>query len=191
MRSASGMEYIVLKTFIFYIGYLETSLNNKWLSLISIDHLLIKISMFMNYQCQLSFILYSHIFLHKRNYLAIWTNEWLSNFPGAKVHNIEVTCFNHKPQWIIPDGMDCRFRKPFHFEQMWMLDKGCSDTIEAVWKERINEPSATQVPRKVDICGEELTWWSKKCFGSFCQDLEQKKKHLQWVEKNCKPGRRH
>lgn len=38
-----------------------------------------------------------------------------------------------------------------------MSDKGCSDTIEAVWKERINEPSATQVPRKVDRCGEELT----------------------------------
>ena len=38
-----------------------------------------------------------------------------------------------------------------------MLDKGCSDTIEVVWKERINEPSPTQVPRKVDKCGEELT----------------------------------
>ena len=119
---------------------------------------------------------------------AIVTNEWLSNFPRTKVHNIDVTCFNHKPQWIVPTGMDCHFWKPLHFEQMWMSNKGYSDTIEAVWKERINEPSATQVPRKVEKCGEELTRWSKKCFGSFCQDLEQKKKQLQWVEKIASQG---
>ena len=85
---------------------------------------------------------------------AVATNEWLSIFRGTKVHHIDITCSDHKPLWIVPDGMDCSFQKPFRFEQMWMLDKGCSDTIEAVWKERINEPSDTQVIRKVDRSGK-------------------------------------
>ena len=76
---------------------------------------------------------------------AVVTNEWLSIFLGTKVHHIDVICSDHKPLWIVLDGMDCSFWKPFRFEQMWMLDKGCNDTIKAVWKERINEPSTTQV----------------------------------------------
>ena len=85
------------------------------------------------------------------------TNEWLSIFPRTKVHHIDVICSDHKPLWIFLDGIDCNFRKPFRFEQMWISDKGCSDTIKVVWKERINELSTTQVLQKVERCGEELT----------------------------------
>lgn len=100
---------------------------------------------------------------HYTNY-TIWvrldkvvaTNKWLSNFPRTKIHHLDVTCFDHKPLWIVPDGMECSFRKPFRFEQMWISDKGCSDTIKAVGKERIFEMSATQVIWKVDRCREEL-----------------------------------
>lgn len=88
---------------------------------------------------------------------AVATNEWLSIFLGTKFHHIDVTCFDRKPLWIVPDGMDYIFQKPFRFEQMWMLDKGCNDTIEVEWKERINELSTTQVLQKVDRCREELT----------------------------------
>lgn len=84
------------------------------------------------------------------------TNKWLSNFPRTKIHHLDVTCFDLKPLWIVPDGMECSFRKPFRFEQMWISDKGCSDTIKAVGKERIFEMSATQVIWKVDRCREEL-----------------------------------
>ena len=84
------------------------------------------------------------------------TNKWLSNFPRTKIHHLDVTCFDHKPLWIVLDGMECSFRKPFSFKQMWMSAKGCSDTIKVVWKEKIFKSSATQVIRKVDRCREEL-----------------------------------
>lgn len=119
---------------------------------------------------------------------AVATNEWLSIFLGTKFHHIDVTFFDRKPLWIVPDGMDYIFQKPFRFEQMWMLDKGCNDTIEVEWKERINELSTTQVLQKVDRCREELTWWSRKCFGSVHRGLERKKKQLQWVENIARQG---
>ena len=63
------------------------------------------------------------------------TNDWFSMFPGTKVHHLDVTASDHKALCISPEGMDCSFQKLFRFEQMWMIDKGCSETIEAVWSE--------------------------------------------------------
>ena len=94
------------------------------------------------------------------------TNEWFSNFPRTKIHHLDVTSSDHKPLWIVSDGMECSFRKSFRFEQMWMSNKECSETVEAVWKERIAKSCATKVIHKVAKCATELTRWSKKCFGS-------------------------
>ena len=70
--------------------------------------------------------------------------------------------------------MECSFQKSFRFEQMWMFrfeqmwmsDKGCSEIVEVVWKERITKPCATKVIHKVAKCAAKLTRLSKKCFGS-------------------------
>ena len=61
------------------------------------------------------------------------TNEWFSMFASTKVHHLDVTSSDHKALWISLEHMNCSFQKPFRFEQMWMSEKGCSDTTEAVW----------------------------------------------------------
>ena len=69
--------------------------------------------------------------------------------------------------------MECSFQKSFRFEQMWMSDKGCSEIVEVVWKERITKPCATKVIHKVAKCAAKLTRLS----------LETKRKQLKQVEK--------
>ena len=81
--------------------------------------------------------------------------------------------------------MDCRFQKPFRFEHMWMSDKGCSETIEAVWSENSFEPWDTRVLKKIDRWGQELTRWSRKSFGSVRKELERKKKQLKEAKKRA------
>ena len=81
------------------------------------------------------------------------TNEWFFKFPVTKVHHLDVTTSDHKALWIFMEGMDCSFQKPFRFEQMWMTDKGCSETIEAVWSVGNYEPWDLRVSTKIDKCG--------------------------------------
>lgn len=97
---------------------------------------------------------------------SIATNDWFSMFPGTKVFHLDITTSNHKPLWITPEGMNCCLLKPFRFEQMWLTDNGCMETVEAIWCESSMEPWDTKVIKKIDKCGSELTRWSKQHFGS-------------------------
>ena len=56
-----------------------------------------------------------------------------------------------------------------------MTEKGCNETIEVVWSERSTNPWDTRVIKKIYECGNELSQWSKKCFGSVRKELEKKK----------------
>ena len=102
------------------------------------------------------------------------TNDWFNLFPNTKIHHLDMTSSNHKPLLIVPDGMECRFQKPFCFDQMWMSNKGYSDTIEAVWRQGEPKPFATRLIKRVKKCGQELTHGIKRCFGSVRRDLEKK-----------------
>ena len=104
-------------------------------------------------------------------------------FPGTKIHHLDTTVSDHKPIWINPEGMDTHFQKPFRFEQMWMTDKGCGETIEAVWSENNFEPWDTRVLKKIDKCGQELLCWSKRHFGNVRLELEKKRKELKQAER--------
>ena len=64
-----------------------------------------------------------------------------------------------------------------------MTDKGCGETIEAVWTENNFEPWDTRVLRKIDKCGQELLVWSKRHFGNVRLELEKKRKELKQAER--------
>ena len=75
---------------------------------------------------------------------AVATTDWLEILPDTKVYHLDVTSSNHKPLWIVPDGMDCRQNRPFRFEQMWMTEK-------RLW-----------VDNRSDVEGNiRCIWWAK------------------------------
>ena len=37
---------------------------------------------------------------------AVSTNDWFSMYPDTKDNHLDVTTSDHKPLWIIPEGMD-------------------------------------------------------------------------------------
>ena len=109
---------------------------------------------------------------------AVATDEWLLKFPDSEVYHLDVTTSDHKPLWIVLEGVVCTQQRPFRFEQMWMTDKGCGETIEGVWKTNFDEPQTEKILRKIDQCGLELTQWSKKKLVSVRKELETKRKKL-------------
>ena len=91
---------------------------------------------------------------------------------------------DHSPLWITFDGLDIpSFSKPFKFEEMWVLDRECSDIVEAVWLSREDEDAHDHVIHKIDKCGKELRVWNQNCFGNVKMVLSRKRKELKEAEK--------
>ena len=60
--------------------------------------------------------------------------EWLTRFSGAQVHHLHLDPSDHHPFLITLTGLKvARKKKNFRFEEMWLSDKGCFDTVEVVW----------------------------------------------------------
>lgn len=129
---------------------------------------------------------------HYRTGVSIWerldravaTVEWFSNFPGTRVHHIDSMTSDHKFLWIEQAGLEFQpKKKPFRFEEMWLADKGCGETVEGVWLANFEEFGNQRVLKKIEKCGKELAHWSQNCFGSVRKELDKKKKELAQVEK--------
>ena len=103
-------------------------------------------------------------------------NEWLLNFAGTKVHHLSIDAFNHRPLWIVPEGLEFHpTAKLFRFEEMWLSNLGCAEIVEAVWSNTHNYDPAVEVMRKIAKSGKELHRWNREHFGNVRKELEKKK----------------
>ena len=114
------------------------------------------------------------------------TREWMLKFAGTGVHHLPPFTSDHNPLWIVPrDLIFSTTTKPFRFEEMWLVEKGCTDTIQDVWAEQDSTDLGIRVIKKIEKCGVELKKWSMKSFGSIRKELEFKKKEIVKAEKEA------
>ena len=112
--------------------------------------------------------------------------EWLRRFAGAKVHHLHSNSSDHCPLWIVPSDLIVdRKNKPFRFEEIWLPDKGCTDTVEVFWLSNGFEQSEDRVIKKIEKYGYELTRWSREKFGSVRKELERNRRLLTEAEKEA------
>ena len=74
--------------------------------------------------------------------------------------------------------------KPFRFEEMWLTDRGCSDTVIRAWEVRPRGQPMYKVTTKLKKCKKMLRAQSKDHFGSVKKQIAKKKKK----EKRKKKG---
>ena len=73
----------------------------------------------------------------------------------------------------------------FYQELQSHFEKGCIDTVQAVWaSDALIDPS-TKVIYKIEKCGVELKKWSLKHFGNVRKEIESKKKQLVHAKKEA------
>ena len=115
---------------------------------------------------------------------AVVSYDWFVKYPGTRVNHVDNTTFDHKILWIEQSELDLLPKKKlFRFEEMWLGDKGCGETVEGVWQASYEEMGSTRVIKKVEKCGQALTQWSKDCFGNVRNELKKKRKVLARAEK--------
>ena len=64
------------------------------------------------------------------------TMEWIAKFPTAQVECVNVSKSDHKCLWLdlSPLVLTRNKRRPFRFEEIWMTDSRCEETIKNAWE---------------------------------------------------------
>ena len=95
--------------------------------------------------------------------------DWVSKFPAATIRHLHCHTFDHHPISLIfnPNNESQRwYRRPFRFEEMWLTDSGCSDTMLRAWQVQQEDTPMFKVTKKPKKCKKMLKSWSKYHFGN-------------------------
>nr|POE67813.1 putative ribonuclease h protein [Quercus suber] len=120
---------------------------------------------------------------------AVATNAWFSRFPGSKVQHLNTHSSDHKAIVIKLEGITPPPNRPFKFEQMWLREGGCGDTVTKAWGPPSQNSNMSRIAGKIHECGEKLTKWSHQSFGSIKHQVEKKSKLLAKAEVSAAIGK--
>ena len=111
------------------------------------------------------------------------TNSWFQKFLGTRVHHLSCMSADHSPLLINLSGLpELRRKRCFRFEEMWLSDPSCGETVEEVWNSTRELNPSLAILEKVAKCEKELSWWSKHKLGHVRRELEIKKGQLALAE---------
>ena len=111
------------------------------------------------------------------------TNGWFLKFLGSKVYHLQCASSDHRPLLVVFAPLDLPQRKrPFRFEEMWLSNSGCGETVQATWNHSSGAEGNREILTKIKKCGKDLDWWNRNIFGSVRQELVKKKKLLLQAE---------
>ena len=117
--------------------------------------------------------------------------DWIAKFPTALVRHLHCFSLDHRPIKLVfdPNSMSQRwFQRPFHFKEMWLANKGCSDTVLRAWKIQQDGTSMFKVSKKLKKCKKILKSWSKDHFGSVKRQIAKAKELLWKAEEEAAKG---
>ncbi|XP_074313685.1 uncharacterized protein LOC141648875 [Silene latifolia] len=110
---------------------------------------------------------------------AFSTEGWRELFPYAKVVNMNREWSDHSPVKVVLDGrerLDGPRVRNFRFEQIWVGEEGCEDTIKKTWEEE-----DWNVVETIARCARELQKWKGVSIGKIMRDLSRKRRRLEWL----------
>ena len=107
--------------------------------------------------------------------------EWLAKFPTGGVKHLNCFTSDHRPILLAlnVDGEHQKWRrKPFRFEEMWILDPGCRETITKAWDCALDGTPMFVASQKLKKCMKGLKDWSHDHFGNVQKSIKQLKDRL-------------
>lgn len=100
---------------------------------------------------------------------ALCNDEWLRQFPSAKVRVLDWLCSDHRPIVVTFTASEERRRcwqvkhhTRFHYEEAWAEDKKCKNIISDSWGEGGRSNNSQEIKRKILRCGDALKIWNVK-----------------------------
>ncbi|XP_074266286.1 uncharacterized protein LOC141588759 [Silene latifolia] len=113
---------------------------------------------------------------------AMKTESWREIFPYAKLFHMDREWSEHAPLKVVLNGRSEEERphnSRFRFEQIWIGEEGCEDTIKRVWEEE-----DWNVLETISRCARELQKWKGISIGKILRELKRKRKRLTWLNES-------
>ena len=107
----------------------------------------------------------------------------------TKFQTLVCVSSDHNPIVILPEGFCGKAQMPWHFDQLWLDNSGCHDTVERDWLMVSLVISMTSVMTKIEACKQQLTQWSKLTICNVSKTLAEKKNLLKQVKAAAVRGR--
>ncbi|XP_021759598.1 uncharacterized protein LOC110724485 [Chenopodium quinoa] len=111
---------------------------------------------------------------------------WMSLFPDYEVRNFPIYSSDHAPimvylkKQVASDGGG----KSFKFERLWLSREDCVTVVDRSWKASLER----SIDRKIARCGEDLSSWARKAFGSVKKKIKDTKKRLRELKEGSMDG---
>ncbi|XP_074301898.1 uncharacterized protein LOC141633306 [Silene latifolia] len=106
---------------------------------------------------------------------ALCSDEWLNLFPRAKLIHLDREWSDHAPIKLIlsrKESTGANRQKLFRFEQIWVGEEGCEDTIRSSWND--DEDLLATLAR----CAEGFQKWKGVSIGKIMRDINKKRRRL-------------
>ena len=111
--------------------------------------------------------------------------EWSLLFPEAEVFHLDEHFSDHLPILLrVEKSASARRRatRRFRFENMWVHDKTCKDTIKEAW-EGVNVLNAwANLEGKLTACSKALGQWNEEVFGDIQKRIRNLERQLHDVK---------
>lgn len=106
---------------------------------------------------------------------ALTTDEWLLEFPLAKLYNLEGSMSDHSPIFLEPQvKTQSAAQYRFKFENAWLTEPMCEQLVKDGW----NGSNVASVQQKVKACSDRLSVWGKEITGNFSRRIKECKESL-------------
>ncbi|GLU18275.1 hypothetical protein SLE2022_345820 [Rubroshorea leprosula] len=110
------------------------------------------------------------------------TLRWRNLFPRAKVRLLPPLSSYHSPLWVSLDShykRHNRRKKRFQFEDMWLRDPGCNETVLSSWSSITSEGNWSCLLQKISLSSMRLQSWNYSHFGHVQNQLKHCMEHLE------------
>ncbi|XP_060972631.1 uncharacterized protein LOC133038482 [Cannabis sativa] len=106
---------------------------------------------------------------------ALVSHEWISTFPQATLHNLEISTSDHCPILLILKGVSPAYSfVSFRFENAWLREPLCKQLVEGCWE----GSGLVSMQEKILRCGEVLGKWGREITGNFRKRIDQCKRQI-------------
>ncbi|XP_074326876.1 uncharacterized protein LOC141664821 [Apium graveolens] len=106
---------------------------------------------------------------------AVVTENWLEDFPLAKLYNLEGSTSDHSPIILMPKKSErIQIREKFKFENAWLVDPMCTQLVKESWEDAAD----SDIQQKLRKCGEVLKEWGKEVTSNFGDKIKKYKDDL-------------
>ncbi|KAF7835872.1 ribonuclease H [Senna tora] len=115
---------------------------------------------------------------------ALCNSSWLDSFPNSVMFSFHVVASDHVPILVYCCNVKPFHKRPFPFENMWLLFKKCNMLVNEVWHEDIRGSPAFVIHKKIDLLCAKLKQWNKLEVGIVQEKIKTLSSQLEYVQRH-------